>query len=38
MSTATLTRKALNWGWLTVSEFEPIILMAGEHGSRQAGR
>jgi hypothetical protein len=29
MTKATLIRKNINWGWLTVSEVQPIIIMVG---------
>jgi hypothetical protein len=35
MTKTTLTR-AFNWGWLTGSEVQPIIIK-GKHGSIQAG-
>ena len=29
MTKATLKKKAFNWGWLTVSEVQSIIIKAG---------
>jgi hypothetical protein len=36
MTKATLIRTAFNWGWLTCSEVQSIIIKV-EHGSIQAG-
>jgi hypothetical protein len=36
MTKATLIRTAFNWGWLTGSEVQTIIIKE-EHGSIQAG-
>ena len=36
MTKATLIRTTVNWGWLTGSEVQPIIIK-GKHGSIQAG-
>jgi hypothetical protein len=36
MTKATLIKTTFNWGWLTVSEVQPIIIMVG--GMVAAGR
>jgi hypothetical protein len=36
MTKATLIRTTYNWGWLTASEVQAIIIKV-EHGSFQAG-
>jgi hypothetical protein len=38
MTKATLIKKTFHWGWLTVSEVESIILMAGSMAWQHPGR
>jgi hypothetical protein len=37
MTKATLRRTTCNWGWLTGSEVQSIIIKVEEHGSIQTG-
>jgi hypothetical protein len=40
MTKATLIRTAFNWGWLTGSEVQPIIIKVGawQHPGRHSAR
>jgi hypothetical protein len=38
MTTATLIRKAFNWGWHTFQSLSPLWYIAWQQAGRQAGR
>ena len=37
MNKASLISTMFNWGWLTGSEVQSVIIMTGKHGSLQEG-